>query len=1339
MNNNIIKSAVLLALLGCSTVANADEFNNMNGVTDDKNHADVSLTVVNGELLLNNTSDPAAKTNWKFSVAFDGNQTGFNTDHKIFYRYKPENNEQSSRDHQMRAQWYVNGTDAGGADITRGGTQDWFPFQTNGDWQNKQGDGHVYKSADYNEVTLTLDSGTLPGDVYTSIQFAEKGIWMHGQIYFDYMRFGGNTQVYAPADIELPATTAGGLPFDDASLTAFYAEAFGYTGHTDETVTHNGATITGGTFPVGDTTVTFTAGSVTATATVTVTGAAGDTTIPTISLLGDAAITLTFGDLYNDAGATANDNVDGEITGNIILTGSVNTSVAGTYTLTYNVKDAANNAAVTVTREVTVNALIDVDAPVISLIGLDPFSIQKGQTYTDPGYSAIDTVDGDVAVSVTGTVDTNVAASYVLTYTATDTAGNEAQVTRTIIVTAGDEVAPIIMLAGDNPLFLEEGSNYTEPGYSANDAIDGAVVVSVTGTVDTNVIASYVLTYTATDTAGNEAQATRTVIISLKDTDGDGVPDVDDAFPQDPLETVDTDGDGIGDNADPDIDGDGVLNENDADPYTAVSQADDLDRDGIADDIDSDGVDILDAISVIETALLAQIDSAISIDASAIETDIGPSVVSFVNDALSAANVNGVTVDSIVGDTSKRSGAHTVTVQLINTVGSEVSFDALIHITPSVSIPEKVFVLANEEIVFNLDLSGAPVSYPVTLTYLLETVEAQPVNIKEGLLTLEQGETINLVLPAQSRGDYRIVFTEGTDRNAAILANATTVIYAEENTPPAIDVALLKAGQEVTLIDQTTSDAAIAINITDVDMNTEHTVVVNLDGVEILNTHNDMNNPAEVINIDAAILGAGEHELVVVVTELFTEEEYSVTQTSAFTIAEALPVLADTNDDGSIADSDGDGISDADEGFGDVDGDGIADYLDDANLMSNEQKIGSGDNALIVSVDDGLSISIGNTLKSLESGMSDDIAIEVTRENFISVLEISDLSDEKQIQLEQSLAEVKSFLMPLIDFKITGVRAGATANMILPLPMALTAKTEYRKLKKDGSLIAFDINNGNAIMSAMKDAQGECPAATSDVWQTGLVQGNDCVKLAIVDGGANDDDGETNGVIVDPAVIVDVNSAPNVSLNELKSVNENTQVNLNARAVDIDGDVQTYIWTQTAGQTVVMSGVDSDTLTFTAPEVAADETLTFTLSVSDGVNATVKTINVKVVAIAILDATFASSEGTVSLTASVTGLDDFTRYSWTQISGEIVILSGAEEAVASFTAVNVAGTLMFKVTTSNENGTKVLTKTVEVDLTETGVAGEEAETDSKSGGSFGINMMLLLAGFIGLRRKVKAK
>lgn len=51
------------------------------------------------------------------------------------------------------------------------------------------------------------------------------------------------------------------------------------------------------------------------------------------------------------------------------------------------------------------------------------------------------------------------------------------------------------------------------------------------------------------------------------DSDGDGIPDKDDAFPHNPHEWKDSDGDGIGDNEDPDDDNDGIVDTDDLVPY----------------------------------------------------------------------------------------------------------------------------------------------------------------------------------------------------------------------------------------------------------------------------------------------------------------------------------------------------------------------------------------------------------------------------------------------------------------------------------------------------------------------------------------------------------------------------------------------------------------------------------------------------------------------------------------------------------------------------------------------------------------------------------------------------
>jgi hypothetical protein len=75
---------------------------------------------------------------------------------------------------------------------------------------------------------------------------------------------------------------------------------------------------------------------------------------PVITLLGNATVTIPQGSSYADAGATAEDNYDGIITDKIIINNPVNISLVGTYTVTYNVTDAAGNAADQVARTVIV-------------------------------------------------------------------------------------------------------------------------------------------------------------------------------------------------------------------------------------------------------------------------------------------------------------------------------------------------------------------------------------------------------------------------------------------------------------------------------------------------------------------------------------------------------------------------------------------------------------------------------------------------------------------------------------------------------------------------------------------------------------------------------------------------------------------------------------------------------------------------------------------------------------------------------------------------------------------------------------------------------------------------
>ncbi len=143
--------------------------------------------------------------------------------------------------------------------------------------------------------------------------------------------------------------------------------------------------------------------------------------------------------LIQNNGATATDDKDGDLTSKIETSGNVDTKKAGTYKITYTVKDSSGNVA-TVTRTVIVkgNGSDDTSTPQITLNGEKEIKIKIGETFTDPGATATDSVDGDLTSKIikTGTIDTNIAGEYIITYTVKNSTGKEASATRKVIVEA---------------------------------------------------------------------------------------------------------------------------------------------------------------------------------------------------------------------------------------------------------------------------------------------------------------------------------------------------------------------------------------------------------------------------------------------------------------------------------------------------------------------------------------------------------------------------------------------------------------------------------------------------------------------------------------------------------------------------------------------------------------------------------------------------------------------------------------------------------------------------------------------------------------------------------------
>ncbi len=185
-----------------------------------------------------------------------------------------------------------------------------------------------------------------------------------------------------------------------------------------------------------------------------------DKVAPEIFLVGADPQEIELGTAYTELGASASDNIDDDtvLSSQIEIDASaVNTSLIGTYIVTYNVMDAAENAAVQMQRTVNVIPLEipieeDQTAPVITLEGSASLTLEVGNTYVELGASASDNVDGDLSVKIkidASAVDSSLIGSYRVTYNVTDAAGNSAtQVTRMVNVKVAPSAISFSALGG---------------------------------------------------------------------------------------------------------------------------------------------------------------------------------------------------------------------------------------------------------------------------------------------------------------------------------------------------------------------------------------------------------------------------------------------------------------------------------------------------------------------------------------------------------------------------------------------------------------------------------------------------------------------------------------------------------------------------------------------------------------------------------------------------------------------------------------------------------------------------------------------------------------------------
>jgi hypothetical protein len=661
-----------------------------------------------------------------------------------------------------------------------------------------------------------------------------------------------------------------------------------------------------------------------------------------------------------------------------------------------------------------------------------------------------------------------------------------------------DGTAPVITLAGASTVTHVLGAVYTDAGATAIDTVDGEVNVTVSGVVDVNVIGTYTITYSASDAASNAAtQVTRTVnVVDLAsiDSDDDGIVDISDTYPLVAIgDLIDTDSDGapdacdevclaLGMAADTDDDNDGI-----SDELEIANGLDPLDPDDANTDLDGDGVSNADEIAAgsnVNEDDQAPVFTSSVFDVEVISTGSETVVELSIPTATDVGSEVTVTSDAAV---AYAVGEHVVIFTATDMAGNKTELMQIVRVLPYISISRGQQVNDGQTLTIDVTLSDIPLQYPVTADievsgsatsddYVLSSTR---VEINEGLT-----QSIELTITDDGFGelDETLELALGNVLNAGIKPqseNKTVFTITEANLPPTVSLSVVQND----VISRTVGQGTLVTVVVDiVDVNGTDTLTVNYSGIDNIELDEESFN----ITFDPSQLSQGVYTLRVTVEDEGVSQIHTVIEDVIISVKESLPEL--TN-----ADSDGDGIADNEEGLGDTDNDGIPDYMDNTPQI-NLQPLGD----TFAQADDGVLLALGAA--ALADG-SDSLAVDT-----------STLAPDTEYNYEE-----------VFDFTLSGLTAGATYQLILPLTQVIPADAVYRKLTDEG-WVDFVEDANNAVHSVITG--GNCPAADDVSWQSGLVEGGTCIKLSIEDGSANDLDGLANGKVVDPSGIAVVKPAP---------------------------------------------------------------------------------------------------------------------------------------------------------------------------------------------------------------------
>ena len=543
--------------------------------------------------------------------------------------------------------------------------------------------------------------------------------------------------------------------------------------------------------------------------------------------------------------------------------------------------------------------------------------------------------------------------------------------------------------------------------------------------------------------------------------------------------------------------------------------------------------------------------------------------------------VDGLVAFSSEAETLVQSGSHSFVVSAIDSSGNIATKTIYAAVYPHIELPNSVLAEAGSEVEILVDLKGNAVEYPIEFDYEISS----RIGTSYHTSSIENGASTKLAIPISADfQESEVIEVRLVSSDKAVVSEGSSqvsIAITSQNIMPSLFVETYQQGRLVSSIDKTLGNVSFKVHASDANPQDilELIQAYTIPSVDDLNLDDD----PFTFELDPSVLNE-RVEFYTEVAEANTDQRYSVSSSLQFLVANSPLLLGE-------GDTDGDGISDLDEGVFDDDFDGIPNYLDNSESHTSLPIQGSD---LSIEVPSGLNLQLGSLSRVIKGFGAEN-----------TTLTVEDIATYASNEGVDGIDEHYAGISNPFNFVIRGLQVpGESALVVIPLPNneRITSNVELRKYMPRIGWQAFVEDDKNAIYSARLNDQLICPRPSVDNYQSSLEAGAACLMLFIEDGGPNDADGLVNGQIEDPAVLTTFrNSEPNVSLVSAQSVVQGQSFVLDASASnDLDGDTLTYSWRQLSGPAVSVADRISNRLTLIAPSVQAESIISFEVTVDDG-------------------------------------------------------------------------------------------------------------------------------------------